>query len=1072
VTAQPILETLAREYSAGVEHVQNALEMLDAGLSAPFIGRFRRDRVGALSESSIRRLHRRRQELEELDRRRGTILRLLEHEAGMGQDKLAAIQSCMDRFELEDLFIPHRRPEPEVQLALDRGLGGLANLLVAPIPKAERASIPGMEAESDGEADADDDDGAHDVAPSAVSSESASSAGAESTPTAVATSSEPAHATIADAPLADAAALADATPLADTNMAGAHAPETTAAVSAQLSADGSAAPEAAETAVAVATETANESSEEKEEAPPAPTLDAPHVSHAHVDVRTAMNAQLARVCQPFVRPDKGIHTESEALSGALRILSDRLGRDSRLRGAVRRILAKHGVLTVRATVDESRLGRHRSLLKVRQPLRQLQGHRLLAIRQAQKERVLNTVITLDPAKALAKVRAALGRHTHPAHVEVLNEVALQALNHRLLPMVEQDIRLELKERADGEALRFLSQHLRQLLLTPALGRHAVAGVDVSAKGDWTIAVVDADGNPAGTDVKIEVGAKEPGTLGAELDAALAPHDVRFMAIGHGKGPRAALNKLRAALRAPRSIAPAPPPAPAAGEAASATPAADSGASAPVTTAPAPEAGASARVTSAPAPQVGASSAASATHVASAPRSGAKPPPFVFVVNESGLSSYASSDVARRELDGKSVPVRMAISLARRLQDPLSEILKVDPRHLGLGLEQGLVSKANARRAFTDTIESCTAHVGCDVNRASLAFLQHLPGIDRAAAQKIVARRAEKPFQNREELRADGLLTEAQWTSAVAFMRVNGDEPLDGTGLHPEQYPLVRRMLDSIGMRIEQGFGRPGATKGLRRTDFEVDEITWRDLMREIAFPGRDPRMRLHAPALLEPDTDPVRLVKDRVLEGVVSNVASFGTFIDVGLAQDAMVHISEISDRYVRDARELLSVGQVVRARILDASTPRLALSLKNVPWIPREGARDRTREGGPPRHGAHGDRDRRPMRGREDDDGRRRGRGGRGRDHGEREEQKPQPFVRAAQSRRDGLGVRASRGRGGRGGDRDGGPRRRGGAPDHGGDAGERVRLDSLNAGSKPAFSPFASFFKAKQAEKTSEES
>jgi uncharacterized protein len=1067
VTAQPILETLAREYSAGVEHVQNALEMLDAGLSAPFIGRFRRARVGLLSESAIRRLQRRRQELEELDRRRGTILRLLEHEVGMSEVELGAIRTCMDRFELEDLFIPHRRPEPEVQLALDRGLGALADLLVAPIPKSERASIPGMEVDGDDDGALDEDENAHAGDARTVES-NPSASGTHSGASETHSGGGDRHPSASEQPTREGEprpnASAPASTTGDELVATSHA-STPDAVLAESSASEMpsvasahlATAEAladADPGVAVATDGASDASEEKDEAPPAPTLDMPPVSHAHIDVRTAMNAQLARVCQPFVRPDKGIHTESEALAGALRILSDRLGRDSRLRGAVRRILAKHGVLSVRATIDESRLGRHRSLLKIHQPLRQLQGHRLLAIRQAQKERVLNTVITLDPAKALAKVRAALGRHTHPAHAEVLNEIALQALNHRLLPMVEQDIRLELKERADGEALRFLSQHLRQILLTPALGRHAVAGVDVSAKGDWTIAIVDADGNPIGTDVKIEVGTKDAATLGAELDAALAAHDVHFMAIGHGKGPRAALNKLRAALRAPRSLAPpsaasASAPAPTAGALASAvasTPDAAVAAPAP------PQAAASAPVTPA--------------------RAGVHPPPFVFVVNESGLSSYASSDVARRELEGKSVPVRMAISLARRLQDPLSEILKVDPRHLGLGSEQGLVSKANARRAFVDTIESCAAHVGCDVNRTSVAFLQHLPGIDRATAQKIVARRAEKPFENREDLRADGLLTEAQWTSAIAFMRVSGNEPLDATGLHPEQYPLVRRMLDSIGMRIEQGFGRPGATKGLRRADFDVDEMTWRDIMREISFPGRDPRLRLHAPALLEPETDPVRLVKDRVIEGVVSNVASFGTFVDVGLPQDAMVHISEISERYVRDARELLSVGQVVRARILDASTPRLALSLKNVPWAPREGARERGRDGAPARHGAPGDRDRRPMRGRDDSgDGRRRGHGGRGREHGEREENKPQPFVRAAQSRRDGLGVRASRGRGGRGGERDGGPRRRGG-PDDRGDGGERVRLDSLNAGAKPAFSPFASFFKAKQSEKTSEES
>lgn len=941
MTATPILESLAREFSVHVDDVRSALEMTDAGLSAPFIGRFRRAQVGLLSESALRRMTRRRQELEELDRRRGTILRLLEKESNVPPALLAAIQTCMDRFELEDLFIPHRRPEPEVQLALDRGLGGLADLLVAPIPKAEREAM-GAEASPDVDAPAD----------------------APATP--VATHAEPTP-EVASPDASVAAEASASTSVDETPIEG--------EVDAQP---------------ASASEDTDEVEEDK---PSAPTLEAlPSSTHANIDVRTAMNAHLARVCMPFVRPDKGVHTETEALSGALRILSDRLGRNPRLRSAIRKLLGKHGVLSVRATVPEGRVGRHRSLLKVRQPLHQLQGHRLLAIRQAQKERVVNTIITLDPAKAMPHVRAALGRHTHPAHEEVLDEVALQALNHRLLPMIEQDVRLELKERADAEALRFLSQHLRQILLAPSLGRRATAGIDVNAKGDWTVATLDASSEVSGPDVRIETGEKDAATLGAELRAVLEPLGIHAVGVGHGKGPRAAVVKLRAALRA-------------------------------------------------------------ASYDAT-----------VFIVNEAGLSSYANSEIARHELGDRAVPARMAISLGRRLQDALPEILKVDPRHLGLGVEQGLVSKANARRTFVETIESCTAHVGCDVNYASAIFLQHLPGLDREAAQRIVARRKERPFQNREELRADGILTEAQWISAIAFLRVSGSpEPLDATGLHPEQYTFVRSLLDSAGLSVDQALGRPGVTRGLNRGNIDVDEATWRDWTREIAFPGRDPRLRLFIPQLLDPETDPVRLVPDRVVEGIVSNVASFGAFVDVGLPADAMVHISEISDRYVRDAREYLSIGQHVRARIVDATGPRLSLSLKRVPPRVRD---DQPREGGGGGRGRF--------------DGPRRqggGRRGEGRDDRRGPQREPAAPVRAAQTRRDGLGTRSSGGgRGGPGGGKGrGGPGRgdgRGGHRDRGdrGDRDERVPLDAMGPARAPAFSPFASFFKSKQGDKKPE--
>jgi uncharacterized protein len=367
-----------------------------------------------------------------------------------------------------------------------------------------------------------------------------------------------------------------------------------------------------------------------------------------------------------------------------------------------------------------------------------------------------------------------------------------------------------------------------------------------------------------------------------------------------------------------------------------------------------------------------------------------------------------------------VPQRAAISLGRRLQDPLSEILKVDSKHLGLGAEQGLVSKANLRRTLDDTVESCVALVGCDVNRAPLSVLRHMPGLDEATAKKLIERRAQSPFQNRDELRAEGLLSEAQWTNCAASLRISGgSEPLDRTSLHPEQYEAARRVLESSGGSVAESLGRPGVTKGLRRVDFNVDDSTWRDLMRELWHPGRDPRVPLHLPRFLSHDTDRVTLSKDRVIEGVISNVASFGAFVDIGLEHDGMVHVSEISDRYVRDARELISIGDCVRMRILDGQATRVALSLKNVPDPER-----------PPRRDERGDR---PQRGERGERGPRGDRGDRGGRRFEREE--PKAPVRAATSRRDGLaGTGGGGGRRGFGGGKGGGPRGGGGGGQGGG--------------------------------------
>jgi uncharacterized protein len=367
----------------------------------------------------------------------------------------------------------------------------------------------------------------------------------------------------------------------------------------------------------------------------------------------------------------------------------------------------------------------------------------------------------------------------------------------------------------------------------------------------------------------------------------------------------------------------------------------------------------------------------------------------------------------------------------------------------------LVSKANLKRALEESVESCVALVGCEFADAPLALLERIPGLDRDAARRLVERRAARPIESREELRAEGLLSEVQWMNAAAFLRVRGSEPFDATALHPEQYELARRLVEATGGRPEDSLGRPGVTRGLRRADFQIEEHTWRELMRELAWPGRDPRPRLFQPHLLAPDTDRATLTQGREIEGVVSNVASFGAFVDIGLEQDGMIHVSEISDRYVRDARELISIGQTVRVRVLDGSSPRVALSLKNVG--PRPRPQQAPREGGAGRE-----------RGAE--------RGERGRGRGPAAPPAP---VRAAQSRRDGLvtgRAGGGRGRDERGGGR-GGPGRgpgRGAPPGRGGkrDREDSARPEDLRAASSPkvAYNPFADFFKRGAAQTPSE--
>ena len=1002
MTVAAIVKTLAKEFAIDEKHAQSVLALLGAGLKPPYLAHYRKAEIGQLSEGAVRRFDRRRKEFEELERRResllssaaktpapskkepspitaedapaadigatapppeGSVAPPLETGTAVRKAASAAIDqalriaamACVERCELEDLFLPARRPEPEVQLAVDRGLGVLADLLIAPAPRPPRE--PGSEEEASLDDDADDDtddtDDTDDIDD-------------------IDDDAEHEHEHEHDEHEHDEHDEHEHEPSASDGEA--PAPEAPAAEELPAEApvaEGSTAPDAEQTPGA-----APESA--KPSAKPAPrAVKGMKVGPAKV-TPIEFGPDLARMCAPFVNPDRDVHGEVEALEGAMRILSDRLGRDPRARRLVRRLARKHGRLTVRTLVDERKLGRNRSLLRLNVPIKQIQGHRLLALRQAQLHRQVTTSVTLDESLVLPKLKATLVRRPHPALDSVVTAVAERAFRRRLLPSIEEDLRNELRRRAEEEAIRFLAQHLRQILLAPSAGRRPVAGLHVDARGDWTIVILDDKGNPTSGEMKIEAGTKEPGPLADDLGNALRDCGARAVAVGNGKGSRAAVRKLRDAIHLLQADA------------------------------------------------------------------------HVFLVNEAGVSTYVNSEGARRELPEQSVPARHAIAIGRRHQDPLTELLKVDPRHLGLGKEQSVISKANLRRVIHDTVESCVALVGCDVNEAPAHVLRHVPGLDYEIVKKLIARREERPFYSREELRTDGVMDELRWTNCIGFLRVyDSSEPLDRTSLHPEQYAIARAVIERTGSTPDELLGRRDAVKGIRRAEFDLDEGTWRDLVREISHPGRDPRARVFIPRLLPPDTDPKTLEKNQVVEGVISSVASFGAFVDLGIPQDGMLHISEVSNRYVRDARGLLSIGQIVRVRVLDGSGQRVELSLKGVPDHRR--MKGKPGESGGPRP---------PGRVRE------------ARADGPKEAwPEYQPTVRAARTRRDGLagasGGPDARGRGpGRGSGPGRGPGARGG---RGGPGGRRGKDEPYDAAAvrkvsheKAAYNPFATFFKS----------
>jgi protein Tex len=307
--------------------------------------------------------------------------------------------------------------------------------------------------------------------------------------------------------------------------------------------------------------------------------------------------------------------------------------------------------------------------------------------------------------------------------------------------------------------------------------------------------------------------------------------------------------------------------------------------------------------------------------------------FVVTVNESGASIYSASDIARQEFPDLDLTVRGAISIARRLQDPLAELVKIDPKSIGVGQYQHDVDQTQLLKSLETVIESCVNRVGVDLNTASWALLRYVAGISERTAQKIVEFRNEKGrFKSRVELNAVSGVGPKTFEQAAGFLRIRGGEnPLDSTAVHPESYNVVMEIANSLELSIEELIRKPELLSNFKKEGLSVGVYTFHDIVEELKKPGRDPRDKFVAAAFNDAIREIADLKPGMTLEGVVTNVTNFGAFVDIGVHQDGLVHISELSDRYVKDPNDVVKVGQIVKATVINADpkAKRIALSMK-----------------------------------------------------------------------------------------------------------------------------------------------
>ena len=581
----------------------------------------------------------------------------------------------------------------------------------------------------------------------------------------------------------------------------------------------------------------------------------------------------------FVDETKGVTSAADALQGARDILAERVAEDAELRGHVRDLTRAKGSVRSRVmTGKEGEVSKFQDYYDFAQKLTEIPSHRLLAIRRGEEEGLLVWTVEAPTDEILARLDRAVVA-PRAARTQ-LGQVVQDAYKRLLAPSIEVELRLELKAKADEEAIAIFGRNLEQLLLASPAGEKVVLGLDPGFRTGVKVAVVTRTGAIADTDTLY---LHQEAGFAAGLLRLVAKHRPDLVAIGNGTASRETEALARRLL----------------GEMRGAT------------------------------------------------------PPQVVVVNEAGASVYSASDLAREELPGLDVSLRGAVSIARRLQDPLAELVKIDPKSIGVGQYQHDVNQPRLKQRLDDVVQSCVNRVGVEVNTASAALLSYVAGVGPAMAQHIVKLRDERGgFRARRELLDVPRLGAKAFEQAAGFLRIRGaDNPLDASAVHPERYALVERIAADLGAPLSALVANEEMVAAIEPARYVSDDVglpTLQDILGELRKPGRDPRDAFEPPAFRDDIKEPKDLEPGMVLEGVVTNIVAFGAFVDIGVHQDGLVHISQLADRFVADANQVVRVGQKVRVTVLslDLARNRIALSMKSRPEIGMGGrdGRDRPR--------------------------------------------------------------------------------------------------------------------------------
>ena len=576
---------------------------------------------------------------------------------------------------------------------------------------------------------------------------------------------------------------------------------------------------------------------------------------------------LEKEAESYISEEKGVASAAEALAGAKDILAESISDEADYRMHIRKLTFQKGMLTS-AAKDPGQQSVYEMYYTYEEPVNKAAGHRILALNRGENEKILTVKIAAPEDDILRYLKKQIITKDNPVTAPVLEEVIEDSYKRLIAPAIERDIRNELTEKAEDGAIRVFGKNLTQLLMQPPIAGKVVLGWDPAFRTGCKLAVVDATGKVLDTTVVYPTAPtteKKIREAKNTVEKLIRKYHVSLISLGNGTASRESEQVIVDLLKEINE------------------------------------------------------------------------PVSYAIVNEAGASVYSASKLATEEFPNFDVGQRSAASIARRLQDPLAELVKIDPKSIGVGQYQHDMNQKKLSEALTGVVEDCVNRVGVDLNTASASLLEYISGISKPIAKNIVAyREANGRFTNRRQLLKVGKLGPKAFEQCAGFLRITGgDNPLDATSVHPESYDAATRLLSKLGYSpegVEKGnltgiVMLAGRSKNLSK-ELEIGDITLMDIAKELEKPGRDPREEMPKPILRTDVLEMKDLKPGMILKGTVRNVIDFGAFVDIGVHQDGLVHISQMTDRYIKHPLEAVSVGDIVEVKILDVDLQKKRISL------------------------------------------------------------------------------------------------------------------------------------------------